>query len=200
MAFHHSNLGDITTSSTAAAQPWTRGGNRFQLTNNNLQLSNPSYSRNSPANPVGFSNVVTSPSGIGGSQGGLSSASSSRGSSLSPLISTNSNRIIVGGQMGAVLTGGKNPQYNPRNPLAGLYSPKSNHPNTRHQLQFQNIKRANTSIQAMQNTRENEIGNSMAGTYANLGENSQRHEYGSGAIDGTKGNLLPGNSNGWYLP
>ena len=108
------------------------------------------------------------PSLIGASQVGSSASSGSRGSPLVPLVSAPSNKILIGGATGAVFNG-RSPKYNPRNPLAGLYSPKTNHTTIR-PIQFQNTKGGATNIQAMQNEREYEQGSV---TYMNVAEGSQ---------------------------
>ena len=87
-------------------------------------------------NMAGVSDTPIPPKLVVGTQVGISSNSNSRGSSLSPLVSGATNRVLIGGATGGAFSG-KSPKYNPRNPLAGLYSPKANHPATR-LLQFQN--------------------------------------------------------------
>ena len=153
---------------------------RFPSAHPNLQAAGMNYPRNSVVNATGVSATPIPPKLVVGAQVGISSNSSSRGSSLSPLVSGATNRVLIGGATGSAFSG-KSPQYNPRNPLAGLYSPKANHPATR-LLQFQNTKAAN-SIQTMQNSGESEQTSATTGTYMNVGEGIQKAEYRGIAFD-----------------
>ena len=156
------NVADNSTSSTPPGQQWSRnGGIRFSSSASPNVYAASVTMGVSPVTPI-------PPNLVGASQVGSSASLNSRGSSLSPLVSTHSNKILIGGATGAVFNG-RSPKYNPRNPLAGLYSPKTNHTTIR-PIQFQNTKGGATNIQTMQNSRESEQGNV---TYMNVAEGSQ---------------------------
>ena len=157
------NVGDNSTSSTPPLQQWARGGAvRFSSSTNPSLHSSSGAVGTSPATPIP-ANL------LGVSQVGISFTSGLRGSSVSPLVSAPPNKIYIGGPAGAVFNT-RSPQYNPRNPLAGLYSPKTNHTTSR-PIQFQHSNAAATGIQAIQNIRESEQGSV---TYINMGDGVQR--------------------------
>ena len=66
----------------------------------------------------------------------------------------------------------RSPKYNPRNPLAGLYSPKSTHTANSRQIQLQGSKgNGVTGAQALQNMRNVEQGSV---TYININDEAQQ--------------------------
>ena len=159
------NVGDTSTSSTPPLSHWTRnGGMRFPIS------ANPNLISSSTAVGVGASSPIQ-PSLIGPSQAGPQFISNSRGNSASPLVSAPSNRLYIGGPSGSVFNI-RSPKYNPRNPLAGLYSPKSSHTSNSRQIQLQSSKgNIAPGIQAIQNIREIDQGSI---TYININDETQR--------------------------
>ena len=154
------NVGENPTSSTPPLQHWTRnGGIRFSSS------ANPNILSSNIAVGVGAATPIQS-NLLGSSQIGSQFISNSRGSSASPLVAAPSNKLYIGGPSGSVFNI-RSPKYNPRNPLAGLYSPKSTHTANSRQIQLQGSKGGVTGAQVLQNMRNVEQGSV---TYININD------------------------------